>query len=126
MWHGGILECANHVQQLVCGSQLGELIGWNVGWWSTFSGRRRRWQVDVGHVGRDFALRLEDLGQLRQPLVGDLDHADVHGHPTKTAGFCLAARQRVENGGLARAGKPDYRDLQFSAARLAATASNSR
>ena len=73
--------------------------------------QRRRRQVDVGHVGRDLALGLEHLGQLGQSLVRHLDHADVDGHAAEAAGLGLAAGERVENGCLARPGKPDDRYL---------------
>ena len=72
-------------------------------------GRRR--QVDVGHVGVDDLLRVEDLGEAVEADVRDLDHPDVELHPAEPAGLGVAARQRVEDGGLAGPGKPDDRDL---------------
>ena len=72
-------------------------------------GRRR--QVDVGDVGLDDLLRLEDLGEPVEPLVGHLDDADVELHPAEAARLGVAAGERVEDGRLARPGKPDDRDL---------------
>ena len=46
--------------------------------------RRRRRQVDVGDVGVDDLLRLEDLGQPVEPLVGHLDDADVERSPRRS------------------------------------------
>ena len=85
--------------------------------WPSVDGR---WcgQVHVGHVGMDDLLRLEDLGQPIESLVGDLDDAHVHGDPAVAAGLGVTARQRVEDGGLARPGKADDGDLhgQYPAA----------
>ena len=114
MRHRRIVERADHVEQLVGGAQSGQLIGRDLGRPRAVGRQRRRRQVDVGHVGRDLALGLEQLGQLGQSLVGHLDHADVDGHAAEAAGLGLAAGERVEDGGLARPGKPDDRDLHRS------------
>jgi hypothetical protein len=59
--------------------------------------------VHVRHVGRRRLLRVEQLGQPVQALIGDLHHADVRRRPAagEAAGFRVAAGQRVEDGGLA-------------------------
>ena len=72
-------------------------------------GRRR--QVDVGDVRLDDLLRLEHLGELVEARVGHLDHADVQLEGAVAAGLGVAARERVEHGGLARAGEPHDGDL---------------
>ena len=81
---------------------------------------RRRGQVDVGHVGVDDLLRLEDLGQPVEARVRHLDHADVERQRAEPAGLGVTARQGVEDGGLAAAGEADDRDLHL--ARRAANA----
>ena len=107
-----VLERANDVEQRVGVAQAGEMLGGQLlGPDATLRRGRRRGQVDVRDVGVDDLLRLEDLGQAVQPLVGHLDDADVEGHPAEAAGLGVAAGQRVEDGGLARSGKPDDRDL---------------
>ena len=73
--------------------------------------RGRGRQVDVGDVGLDELLRLEDRGKAVQALVGHLDDADVELEPAEPAGLGVAAGQRVEHGRLARSGKPDDGDL---------------
>ena len=109
--HGRVLERADDVEHLVGGAQPRELIGGNLGRLAAVDRQRRRGQVDVRDVGRHLTLGLEELGQLRQPLVGDLDHTDVDGHAAESAGVGLAASQSVENGRLARPGKSDDRYL---------------
>jgi len=73
-------------------------------------GRRCR-QVHVRDVGLDDLLGLEDGGQRIEPLVGDLDDADIEGDPAVAAGLGVASGQGVEDSGLARSGKPDDGDL---------------
>ena len=73
--------------------------------------RRRRRQVDVRDVGLDDLLGLEDLGEPVEAVVGDLHDADVEGDAAVAAGLGVAAGERVEDGRLARAGKPDDGDL---------------
>ena len=111
MGHGRVLERANHVEQLVGVAQPRELIGRDLGRLATVERERRRGQVDVGHVGRNLALGLEELGQLGQTLVGNLDDADVDGQAAKAARLCRAAGERVENSRLARPGKANDRYL---------------
>ena len=109
---GRILERADHVEQRVRVAQPGEVIGRQLlGPDMPLRRRRRRRQVDVGDVGVDDLLRLEDAGQRVEPGVGDLDHADVEGDPAVSAGLGVAAGQGVEDGRLARSGKPDDGDL---------------
>ena len=73
-----------------------------------------RGQVDVGDVGVDDLLGLEDLGQLAEPVVRHLDDADVELHAAEAAGFGVPSRQRVEDGRLACAGKTHDRSLHRS------------
>ena len=109
---GRVLEGADDVEQRVRIAQPGEVVGRQLlGPDVALGRRRRRRQVDVGDVGVDDLLRLEDPGQRVEPVVGDLDDADVEGHPAVAAGLGVAAGQRVEDGGLARPGKPDDGDL---------------
>ena len=68
-------------------------------------------QVDVGDVGLHDLLRLEHLGEPVEPLVGHLDDADVELRAAVAAGLGVAARQRVEHGGLAGRGQADDGDL---------------
>ncbi len=59
----------------------------------------------------DDLLGLEDLGQPVQPVVRDLDVADVQLHATVPAGLGMATGERVEDGRLPRACEPDDGDL---------------
>ena len=111
MWHGRARERANDVKQLVRRPQPRELIGWNLGGLAAIYRERRRWQVDVRHVGRNLALGIEQLGQLGESFVRNFDHADIDRHAAEATGFSLAPGERVEDRRLARAGKADYRDL---------------
>ena len=77
----------------------------------TLGRRGRRRQVDVRDVGLDDLLGLEDLGESIEPFVGNLDDPHVERHAAVPARLGVPARQRVEDGGLAAAGKPDDRDL---------------
>ena len=114
-----VLERADHVQQGIGVPQPREVFGRQLLGADVALGRRRwRGQVHVGHVGMDDLLRLEDLGQPVESLVGDLDDAHVHGDPAVAAGLGMTSRQRVEDRGLARPGKADDGDLhgQYPAA----------
>ncbi len=116
---GRVLERTDDVEERVGLAQPREMIGRQLLRPDPpLGGRRRRGEVDVRDVGLDDLLRLEDLGEPVEPVVGDLDDADVQRHATVPARLRVAARQRVENGGLAAAGKPDDRDLhgQYPAA----------
>ena len=109
---GRILERADHVEQRVGLAQPRQVLGRQLLGADPALGRgRRRRQVDVGDVGVDDLLRLEDLGQPVEPLVRDLDDADVELDAAVAAGLGVAAGQRVEDGRLARAGEPDDGDL---------------
>ena len=109
---GRVLERADDVEQGVRIAQPGEVVGGQLLGPDVALGRRRRGrQVDVRDVGLDDLLGLEDAGQRVEPRVGHLDHADVEGDPAVAAGLGVAAGQRVEDGGLARSGKPDDGDL---------------
>jgi hypothetical protein len=59
----------------------------------------------------DDLLRLEDLGQAVEPLVGHLDRADVELQATVAAGVGMAPGQGVEDGRLAGGGEADDGDL---------------
>ena len=109
---GRVLERAHDVEQRVAVAQPGEVVGRQLLGPDPALGRgRRRGQVDVGHVGLDDLLGLEDLGQAVEPLVGHLDDADVEGDPAVAAGLGVATGQGVEDGRLATPGKPDDGDL---------------
>ena len=109
---GRILERADDVEQGVRVAQPGEVVGGQLlGPDVALARRRRGRQVDVRDVGLDDLLRLEDAGQRVEPGVGHLDDADVEGDAAVAAGLGVAAGQRVEDGGLARSGKPDDGDL---------------
>ena len=109
---GGVLERADDVEQRVRLAEPGEVLGRQLLGPDVALGRGRRGrQVDVGDVGLDDLLRLEDRGQPVEPLVGHLDDADVELHAAEPAGLGVAPGQRVEDGRLARSGKPDDRDL---------------
>ena len=107
-----VLERPDDVEQRVRIAQPGQMVGRQLlGADVALGRRRRRGQVDVGDVGVDDLLRLEDAGQRVETLVRDLDDADVEGDAAVAAGLGVAAGQRVEDGGLARSGKPDDGDL---------------
>ena len=73
-----ILERPDDVEQRVGLAQPGEVLGRQLlGPDVALGRRRRRRQVDVGDVGVDDLLRLEDLGEPVEPGVGHLDDADV-------------------------------------------------
>ena len=109
---GRILERADDVQQRVRVPQPREVVGRQLlGADATLGRRRRGRQVDVGDVGLDDLLGLEDLGQPVEPRVGHLDDPDVERDPAVAAGLGVAAGQGVEDGRLARTGKPDDGDL---------------
>ena len=109
---GRVLERADDVEQRVRVAEPGEVLGRQVLRPDVALRRgRRRGQVDVGDVGLDDLLRLEDLGEPVEPLVGHLDDADVELHPAEPAGLGVAPGQRVEDGRLARSGKTDDGDL---------------
>ena len=109
---GRVLEGADDVEQRVRVAQPREVVGRQLLGPDVALGRgRRRGQVGVGDVGLDDLLGLEDGGQRVEPLVGDLDDADVEGDPAVAAGLGVAPGQGVEDGGLARSGKPDDGDL---------------
>ena len=100
-----VLERPDDVEQRVRVAQPGEVVGRQLlGPDVAFGRGRRRRQVDVGDVGLDDLLRLEDAGQRVEPIVRDLDDADVQGHAAVATGLGVAASQRVEDGGLARPG----------------------
>ena len=103
-----VLECADDVQQGVEIAQAREVVGRQLLGADVALGRRgRRRQVRVRDVGLDDLLRLEDLGEPVEPGVGHLDDPDVEGDAAEAAGLGVAAGQRVEDGRLARSGKPD-------------------
>ena len=73
-----VLEGADDVEQRVGLAQAGEVLGRQLLGPDPALGRGgRRRQVDVRDVGLDDLLRLEDLGQPVEALVGDLHDADV-------------------------------------------------
>ena len=116
---GRILERADDVEQRIGVAQPREVVGRQLLGPDAALGRGgRRGQVDVRDVGLDDLLRLEDLGEPVEALVGDLDDADVERDPAVAAGLGVAAGQRVEDGRLAAPGKPDDGDLhgQYPAA----------
>ena len=107
-----VLERADDVEQRVGVAEPREMLGRQLLRPDVPLGRGgRRRQVDVGDVGLDDLLRLEDLGEPVEPLVGHLDDADVELHAAEAAGLGVAAGERVEDGRLARSGKPDDGDL---------------
>ena len=109
---GWILERPDDVEQRVGIAQAGQVIGRQLLGPDPALGRGRRGrQVDVGHVGLDDLLGLEDLGESVEPVVRDLDDADVEGDPAIPAGLGVAAGQGVEDGRLAAPGKADDGDL---------------
>ena len=112
---GRVLERADDVEQRVGIAQPSEMVGRQLLGADVAFGRRwRRRQVRVGDVRVDDLLGLEDAGQGVQAVVRDLDDPDVEGDPAVAAGLGVAAGQRVEDGGLARPGKPDDGDLHGS------------
>ena len=112
-----ILERPDDVEERVRVAESGEVVGRQLlGPDVALRRGRRRRQVDVGDVGLDDLLGLEDLGQPVEAVVGDLDDADVEGDPAVAAGLGVAAGERVEDGRLARAGKPDDGDLHAAQA----------
>ena len=103
-----ILERPHDVQQRVRVAQAGQVVGRQLlGADVALGRRRRRRQVRVGDDGVHDLLRLEDLGQPVEAGVGHLDDADVEGDPAEAAGLGVASGQGVEDGRLARSGKPD-------------------
>ena len=109
---GRVLERPDDVQQRVGVAQPGEVVGGQLLGADVALGRgRRRGQVHVGDVGVDDLLRLEDAGQGVETFVRDLHDADIEGDAAVAAGLGVAAGQGVEDGGLARSGKPDDGDL---------------
>ena len=56
-------------------------------------------------------LGLKISASASEPRVGHLDDADVERDAAVAAGLGVAPGQRVEDGGLARSGKPDDGDL---------------
>ena len=100
---GRILEGPDDVEQRVGITQPGQVLGRELLRPDAAVGRcRRRGQVDVGDVGVDDLLRMEDGGQAVEPLVRNLDDADVEGHAPEPTGFDVAACQRVEDGASCR------------------------
>ena len=103
-----VLEGADHVEQRVGVAQPRQVVGRQLLGADVPLGRRRgRRQVHVRDVGLHDLLRLEDRGQPVEPVVGHLDDADVEGDAAVAAGLGMAAGERVEDGRLARSGKPD-------------------
>ena len=107
-----VVPRADHVEQRIGVAKSGEvlrrkLLGAHV----ALGGRRRSGQVHVRHVRVDDLLGVEDPGEAVQPRIRDLDDAHVELQPAKAAGLDVAPGERVEDGGLARAGQPDDRDL---------------
>ena len=72
---------------------------------------RRRRQVHVGHVGLDDLLGLEDLGQPVEPLVGDLDHAELSWIPPNPPVSAWPRVSVLKTVVLPRPGKADDGDL---------------
>ena len=107
-----VLERANDVEQRVRVAQPREVVGRQLLGPDPAVGRRRRGrQVDVGDVGLDDLLGLEDLGEAVEALVGHLHDPDVEGDAAVAAGLGVATGQGVEDGRLAAPGKPDDGDL---------------
>ena len=122
---GRVLERADDVEQRVGVAQPREVVGRQLLGPDVALGRGgRRRQVDVGDVGLDDLLRLEDLGQRVEPRVGHLDDADVEGDAAVAAGLGVAAGQRVEDGRLARSRQA--RRWRSASARLSAGISSRR
>ncbi len=112
---GRVLERPGDVEQRIRVAQPAEVIGRQLLGADMALGRGRwRGQVDVGHVGLDDLLGLEDGRQRVEARVGHLHHADVERHAAEPAGLGVTAGQGVEDGGLARAGKPDDGDLHVA------------
>ena len=104
----GVLERPHDVQERVRVAQAGQVVGRQLLGADVALGRGRRGrQVRVGHDGMHDLLGLEDLGEPVQASVGHLDDADVERDPTEAAGLGMASGQGVEDGRLARSGKPD-------------------
>ena len=109
---GRVLERAHDVEQRIGVAQPRQVVGRQLLGPDAPLGRGGRGrQVDVRHVGLDDLLGLEDLGEPVEPVVGDLDDPDVERDPAVAAGLGVAAGERVEDGRLARSGKPDDGDL---------------
>ena len=106
-----VFERANDVEQLVGRPQPRELISRDLGRLAAIGRCRRSGQVDVSHVGRDLAFGLEQLGEAGEPLVRNLDHADIDGQAAEAASLGLATGQRVEDSRLAGSGEPNDRYL---------------
>ncbi len=110
--HGRVLEDAHDMEQGVRIAEPGKVLGRQLLRPDAALGRGRRGrQVDVGHVGVDDLLRLEDLGQPVQPRIGHLDDPDVELEPAEAARLGVAAGERVEDGCLAGRGEAHDRDL---------------
>ena len=80
-----VLERPDDVEQRVRLAEPGEVLGGQLlGPDAALRRGRRGGQVDVGDVGVDDLLGLEDLGQAVQALVGHLDDADVELHARRS------------------------------------------
>ena len=103
-----ILEGADDVQERVRVPEPCQVVGRELVRPDVSLGRgRQRRQVDVRDVGLDDLLGLEDLGEALQARVRHLHDADMQRHAAEPAGLGVTAGQRVEDGRLARSGKPD-------------------
>ena len=113
-----ILEGADDVEQRVGVPQPRQVLGRQLlGPHAALARRRRCGQVDVGDVGLDDLLGLEDRGELVQALVGDLHDPHVEGQPAEASGLGVAPGERVEDGRLAAPGQTHDRDLHVAANR---------
>jgi hypothetical protein len=107
-----IVERPHDMDECVGLAEAGEVFGRQLlGPDPTLRRRRRRREVDVRDVCLDDFLRLEDLGEPVEAVVGHLHDADVELHPPKPARVGVAAGEGVEHGGLAGPGETDDRDL---------------
>jgi hypothetical protein len=116
MRDGRIVECADHVEESLRIAEPREVLGRQLLSPDPALGRGRRCrEVDVGHVRMDDLLGPEDLGQAVETNVRHLDDPDVELEPPEPARLRVTARQRVEDGRLARCGKADDGDLHIPA-----------
>ena len=105
---GGVVERPDDMQQRIGIAQPGKVVRWQLLGADMPLGRwRRRRHVHVGDIRLDDPLRLEDRGERSQARIGHLDHAHVEGDPAVAAGLSVAPSQGIEDGRLARTGKPD-------------------
>ncbi len=107
-----VLEGPDDMEQGVRVTQPGKMVGRQLLRADMTLGRwRQSGQIDVRDVGLDDLLRLEHTGQDVEARIGNLDDPDIEGDAAVAAGLGVATGEGVEDGGLARAGKPDDGDL---------------